>query len=90
MHKQRGELGDAESPAEAGGQAHLVEPIGPAVILTSLVRTERLKWWIPSRQQTGKKPRATGKNDQSLDPRERGNTNKELNPIKLSILKVFS
>lgn len=54
MHKDRGELGDAESPAEAGGQARLVEPLGPAVILTGLVRTEKLKWWIPSRQQTGK------------------------------------
>ena len=61
MHKERGELGDAESPAEAGGQARLVEPIGPAVILTSLVKTEKLKWWIPSRRQTGKNTRATGR-----------------------------
>ena len=85
--KGSGVLGDEGSPAEAGDQACLVEPIGPAVILISLIRTEKLKWWIPSRQQTGKNTRDTDKNDQSLDPREMRNPNKELNPIKLTILK---
>ena len=41
--KGRGVLGNEESPAEAGDQGCLVEPIGPAVILISLVRTEKLK-----------------------------------------------
>lgn len=54
MQKEGRECWVMKSPAEAGDQACLVEPIGPAVILISLVRTEKLKWWIPSRQQTGK------------------------------------
>ena len=57
--KGRGVLGNEESPAEAGDQGCLVEPIGPPVILISLVRTEKLKLWIPSRQQTGKNTRDT-------------------------------
>lgn len=50
-----GVLSDAKSLDEVGDQECLVGPICPVVILTRPdIRTEKLKCWIPSRQQRGK------------------------------------